>query len=78
MAAAPKPSATRFEAEDFLDEVRHRIRRVYGSQGAFAREIPVCRNVVSRVVNSPDRLDMYWVNTFAERLGIDLRDFLAD
>ncbi len=68
--------STRFAAEDFLDDVRYLIRQKYGNQGAFAKRIPVSRNVVSRVINNPERLDTYWVNLFAIELNMDLRSYI--
>ena len=69
--------STLFSAEDFLDDVRHAIRRRYGNQSEFAKLIPVSRNVISRILNDPCGLNAGWMNRFAKLLGLDLRDYIV-
>lgn len=68
---------TLFSSEDFLDDVRHAIRQRFRNQSEFAKLIPVSRNVISRIVNDPDGLNIEWINRFAKLLGLDLRDYIV-
>ena len=62
--------------EDFLEEVRYRIKELYGNCTSFGRAIGKHRNTISKVLNDSSRLNPYWINVFACELELDLRDFV--
>ena len=62
--------------EDFLEEVEHRIKELYGNRTRFGKVIGKHRNTIGKVLNDPQKLNPYWINVFASELGLDLRYFV--
>ena len=70
--------SSHFSSEDFLEDVKFAIRDQYGRKSVFADEIRCHRNTVGNVLKHPERLTLYWINLFAEKLGMDLRYYIFD
>ena len=66
----------RFSSEDFLEDVKFEIKRQFKNQDSFAEKVYVSRKSLNRVLNDTDDLSTYWINTFCEKLGLDLRNYI--
>ena len=66
----------RISSEDFLGDVKFEIKKQFKNQDKFAETVYVSRKSLNRVLNSPDELTIYWINTFCEKLGLDLRNYI--
>ena len=66
----------RFSSEDFLEDVKFEIKKQFKNQDRFAEKVYVSRKCLSRVLNDADELTIYWINTFVEKLGLDLRNYI--
>lgn len=64
-------------SEDFLEEIKCRIRHRYGNQTNFGMRLGMHRNTVSKMLSDPNRLTLYWANRFADLLDMDLRYFIV-
>ena len=63
-------------SEDFLVDVKFEIKRQFKNQDTFAESVFVSRKSLNRVLNNADELTIYWINTFVEKLGMDLRNYI--
>ena len=66
----------RISSEDFLGDVKFAIKKQFKNQDRFAETVYVSRKSLNRVLNSADELTIYWINTFCEKLGLDLRNYI--
>lgn len=66
----------RFSSEDFLEDVKFEIKKQFKNQDRFAEKVYVSRKRLNRVLNDADELTIYWINTFVDKLGLDLRNYI--
>ena len=66
----------RFSSEDFLEDVKFEIKKQFKNQDRFAEKVYVSRKHLNRVLNDADELTIYWINTFVDKLGLDLRNYI--
>ena len=66
----------RISSEDFLEDVKFEIKRQFKNQDKFAESVYVSRKVLNRILNNADELTIYWINTFCDKLGMDLRNYI--
>ena len=66
----------RFSSEDFLEDVKFEIKKQFKNQDRFAEKVYVSRKCLNRVLNDADELTIYWINTFVDKLGLDLRNYI--
>lgn len=71
-------NTSHFSSEDFLEDVETEIKHQYGRKSAFADEIGCHRNTIGNVLKHPERLNLYWINLFARKLGMDLRYYIFE
>ena len=60
----------------FVEDVKFEIKRQFKNQTKFAEEVYVSRKHLNHILNSEDELSIYWINTFCEKLGLDLRNYI--
>ena len=63
-------------SEDFLEDVKFEIKRQFKNQDNFSKKVYVSRKCLNRVLNNADELTIYWINTFCNKLGLDLRNYI--
>ena len=63
-------------SEDFLEDVKFEIKRRFKNQNSFAETVYVSRKSLNRVLNNADELTIYWINTFCDKLDLDLRNYI--
>ena len=63
-------------SKDFLDDVKFEIKKQFKNQDGFAETVCVSRKCLNRILNNADELTIYWINTFCEKLGMDLRNYI--
>ena len=63
-------------SDDFLEDVKFEIKKQFKNQDRFAATVYVSRKSLNRVLNDANELTIYWINTFCDKLGMDLRNYI--
>ena len=63
-------------SKKFLEEVKIQIKKQFRNQDSFAGALYISRKQLNRILNNPDKLNVYWINEFARYLGMDLEESL--
>ena len=69
-------SICHISSEDFLEDVKFEIKKQFKNQDTFAESVYVSRKCLNRILNNADELTIYWINTFCDKLGMDLRNYI--
>ena len=63
-------------SEDFLEDVKKQIKKLYRNQDKFAESVYRTRKQLSKILNNPEDLTVYWITEFCRRLDLDLRNYI--
>ena len=69
-------SICHISSEDFLEDVKFEIKKQFKNQDTFAESVFVSRKSLNRILNNADELNIRWINTFCDKLGMDLRNYI--
>lgn len=65
-----------FSSEDFLDDVKHEIKKQYKNQDNFAEAVFLSRKQLNRILNNANELTVGWISEFCNMLKLDLRNYI--
>lgn len=71
-----KKDIYKISSEKFLGDVKTEIKWRYKNQQKFADTLYISRKALSRVLNSIEELNIYWISLFYEKLGLDFTVYL--